>query len=368
MPSSDPYGDAVASPASIKVGILHDSADGPTEARLGVEAIIRSAIDVRVEAGRIDRPVELVAAYGLGLPEGTAANVERAYAELVAREVLLVVGPAIGDDALVVAPLAARQEVPTIQWSGTERARNEWMFQLQVGSHEDESVLLAQHLAERGCTRVGVVHDRSPIGRRHLAFFQAEADVVGLGVAATAAVPPLAEDAAAEVASVLDTGPDALVYFGLGLSAPAVAAAARARDWSGPRVMNTAGMRGHLPGWAAQLDGWTYVDLYADDNAVLAAVRARLGVGIDSGPFPAFGWDLGQLAAEGIARAPELTRAGVRDGLEQIKWLPAAEGHDGTLLGFGHHQRGGLHGRYLVLREWRDGRSVVSGPQERARS
>jgi hypothetical protein len=70
------------------------------------------------------------------------------------------------------------------------------------------------------------------------------------------------------------------------------------------------------------------------------------------------GHDLGRLVAEGLARAPERTRDGVKEGLEQIKWLPAAEGHDGTLLGFGKHDRGALHGRYLVLRRWQDGQSV----------
>jgi len=62
--------------------------------------------------------------------------------------------------------------------------------------------------------------------------------------------------------------------------------------------------------------------------------------------------------AEGIARAPELSPEGLREGLERVKWLPAAQGHDGTLLGFGNHDRGALHGRYLVTRRWADGTSV----------
>lgn len=41
-----------------------------------------------------------------------------------------------------------------------------------------------------------------------------------------------------------------------------------------------------------------------------------------------------------------------------MKWLAAAEGYEGTLLGFGNHDRGALHGRYLVLRQWLDARSV----------
>jgi ABC-type branched-subunit amino acid transport system substrate-binding protein len=344
--------------APIVVGILDDTAARPTDELPATAAVIRTVLDDYVGAGRIDRPVEVVIAHGLGLPSGTAAAVEQAYAELVERGAILVVGPAIGDDALVVVPLAARYEVPTIQWSGTERARGEWLFQLQVGSHEDESVVLARHLLAVGCERPGVVYDDSPIGRRHLEFFAGEARALGLDIGATSCVHPLADAADGEVGVVLDDGVDALVYFGLGLSAPAVASAARARRFSGPKVMNTAGMRGHLAGWAERLDGWTYVDMYADDNAVLAAVRSRLGAAAETGPFPAFGWDLGQLAAEGLARATEPTRPGVKAGLERIKWLPAAEGHDGTLLGFGHHQRGALQGRYLVLREWRDGRSV----------
>jgi hypothetical protein len=41
-----------------------------------------------------------------------------------------------------------------------------------------------------------------------------------------------------------------------------------------------------------------------------------------------------------------------------VKALPAATGHAGTLMGFGNWDRGALKGPYLVLREWRDGRSV----------
>jgi hypothetical protein len=48
----------------------------------------------------------------------------------------------------------------------------------------------------------------------------------------------------------------------------------------------------------------------------------------------------------------------LKQGLERVKWLPAAEGHEGTLLGFGVWERGALHGRYLVLRQWADGQSV----------
>jgi ABC-type branched-subunit amino acid transport system substrate-binding protein len=320
--------------------------------------LLRIPVDDLIACGRLDRDVEFVPAYGLGLPSGTAAAVERAYAELAERDVLLVIGPAIGDNALVATPLADRYRIPTINWAGTERGRSEYMFQLQVGSHEDESIVLARHLAAIGAQRVGVVLDRSPIGRRHLLFLQSEAEVLGVRIAATASVPVQATDATAEVATVLDLGVDAVVYLGLGLAAPAVAQALADRNWTGPRSMNTCGLRGYDPAFARVVEGWVYVDMHSDDNRTLADLRRRLGERDRPGPGVAYGYDLGRLVAEGLARAPERTRDGVREGLEEVKWLPSAQGHEGTLLGFGNRDRGALHGRYLVLRRWVAGETI----------
>jgi ABC-type branched-subunit amino acid transport system substrate-binding protein len=340
-----------------RVGVLNDMADGPGGPVGDTTPLLRIPADDLVRSGRLDREVEFVHAYGLGLPSGTAAAVERAYAQLAGEDVLLIVGPAIGDDALVATPLAEHYRIPTINWAGTERGRSEWMFHLQVGSHEDESLVLARHLAGAGVRRIGVIHDRSPIGRRHLLFLQEEADVLGVRIAGAASVSPLAEDATEEVRAVRE-GADALVYLGLGLAAPAVARAVIAAGWTGPRAMNTCGMRGYVPGWAELLEGWVYVDMHSDGNTTLAALRSRLGPADRPGAAVAYHHDLGRLVAEGLARAPERTRGGVKEGLEAVKWLPAAQGHEGTLLGFGAHDRGALHGRYLVLRQWLDGRSV----------
>lgn len=343
--------------APLRVGILNDMCAGPPAVG-DIEPWLRFACDALIERGRIDRPVEFVHGWGMGLPSGTAAAVERAFDALMAQDPLMIVGPAIGDNAIVATPLADRHRIATLNWAGSERGRSEWMFHLQVGSHEDESVLLAQHLTAMGATRVGVVCDRSPIGRRHLHFLLAEAEVLGLRIAATASVSPLAETADVEVADLIAARADAVVYLGLGLSAPAVARALTAQGWQGPRLMNTAGIRGYQPEFARTIDGWIYVDMHSDDNRTLAALRSRSDIPPGSALFAAKGWDLGRIVAEGLARASERTRDGVREGLEQIKWLPAAEGVEGTLLSFGIQDRGALHGRYLVLRQWRAGRTV----------
>jgi hypothetical protein len=123
--------------------------------------------------------------------------------------------------------------------------------------------------------------------------------------------------------------------------------------------MNSAGLRGYEPSFGAAIDGWVYIDMVADDNRVLAELRsASGGAAAVSAMTLAVGHDLGQLVAEGLARAPELTRVGVRDGLELVKLVPAAEGRAGTTLSFGRCDRGALHGEYLVLRQWREGSSV----------
>lgn len=350
--------------APIRVGVLNDLAAGPSDditSAGGLEHYLRFAIDEVRATGRLDRDVELITAYGIGLPRGTAAAVEHAYAELVARDVLVVVGPAIGDNALVAAPLAEAARVPTIHWAGTGKARNEWMFHLQVGSHEDEATVLARHLVATGARTLGLVYDRSPIGKRYAAYLESECEILGLDITARRSVSPVVTDASAEVRTVMATNPDALVYLGLGLSGRAVATAKRAAGWDVPALMNSAGMFGHVPAVAADLDGWIYVDMYSDANTTLAALRERLGPDHTPdtvGASPVYGYDLGQLVAEGLARAPELTREGVRDGLEAIKWVPAVEGHEGTMLSFGTQDRGALHGRYLVLRRWESGTSV----------
>jgi ABC-type branched-subunit amino acid transport system substrate-binding protein len=332
--------------------------DGPPGPGRNIEQWLRLAADEVIAQGRIDREFEFVHAWGLGLPSGTAAAVERAFAQLVDEDVLLIAGPAIGDDALVATPLADQYRVPTVNWAGTERGRGDYMFHLQVGSHEDESIVLARHLAASGAHRVGVVYDRSPIGRRYLSFLQSESEMIRLPIAASVSLSPLADDADAEAASLLEAGIDALVYLGLGLAAPAVAGAVTKRGWQGTRVMNTAGMRGYSPDFADVIDGWTYIDMHSDGNSTLANLRRRLNLGPETGSAPAYGYDMGRLVAEGFARAPERTRDGLKDGLEQVKWLPAAEGYEGTTLSFGHFDRGALHGRYLVLRQWRNRSSV----------
>ncbi len=343
---------------TVRIGVLNDMCDGPPGVGDITPWLEREVAAVQA-SGRLDAEVEFVHAYGHGLPTGSAEAVERAFMELARQQdIVMITGPAIGDNALIATPLVERERIATINWAGAERARGEYMFHLQVGSHEDESLVMARHMRAIGATRLGVVYDQSPIGTRHLKYLEDEARIIGLEICATEAISPLEEDASGAVDRVLAARPDGFVYLGLGLSAPAVAQPLAAKGWQGPRIMNTAGIRGTDPAFAPKIDQWIYVDMYSDGNLTLAAKSRELGTGPGEALSVAKGYDFGRLVAEGLARSLEFTREGVKTGLEQVKWLPAAEGQEGTTLGFGIQDRGALHGRYLVVRQWQSGKSV----------
>jgi len=353
-------------PQPALIGIIDDGVGSPESSESGdesgryrqLEEYMTMATQVVAASGRLDRVVTFVHADGIGLPSGTAFAVEQAVRELVEQGVLLIVGPATGDNAIAVTYLADRYETPMVNWAASERARSDWMFHLQVGSHENESILMARQLAVLGLRNVGVIYDRSPIGRRHMSFLEEECELLGVGCGSRIPIAPLATSALEEVGSLQRHDLDGLVYMGLGWAGREVARARTALGWDVPRVINAAGMRGADPDYARDIEGWVYPDMYSDGNELLNEIRSSMGPDTPGSGGLAFGYDMGQLVAEGIARADELTRSGVRGGLERIKLVRAASGREGTTLGFGRWEREGLKGDYLVMRQWIDGRSV----------
>jgi branched-chain amino acid transport system substrate-binding protein len=177
-------------------------------------------------------------------------------------------------------------------------------------------------------------------------------------VTGTASITSLTEDAT-DIVTRLRTGdPDVLVYFGLGVSSRAVAVARMELGWDIPVLANSALMFGYArPDWRDGYAGWEYIDTISDDNQRRAALK-EISPHAAGGPIGCAAYDMGRLLGEGIAQADHLTRAGIADGLRRAKQLPATSGYEGTLMGFGTMEHAALKGHYLVLREWKDGRSV----------
>jgi branched-chain amino acid transport system substrate-binding protein len=309
----------------------------------------------------LDREVDVVARQARGLPAGSAHDVKRTVDEIVDAGALVVVGPSISDNGLVVRDLLDRAEVPGVNYTGGERTRSAWMFHYQVGSLEEEPIVLAEHLAGRHGRVAAVAYDQSPVGRRYAECFADAAARLDIDVCASVAVSPLAEDLTPAVRRLRAGEPDALVYLGLGVAARALALAVQGEAWSVPVVANSSLMFGYARrDWRPAWEGWTYVDTVADDNPERARLRT-LAPRTAAGPVGVAVYDIGRLLGAALARTEHLTGAGVREALHAVKRLPAASGHPGTTMGFGVYDHGALKGPYLVLRRWQDGHTVPVG-------
>ena len=150
-----------------------------------------------------------------------------------------------------------------------------------------------------------------------------------------------------------------LVYFGLGVASRAVSLARDALGWDVPVLANSALMFGYArPDWRDGYAGWEYIDTIADDNRVRAALRER-STRAGGRPDRLRRVRHGPPARRGRrpVGAPDPRRHRRRAAPGQVR-CPAASGYDGTLMGFGTWDHAALKGHYLVLREWKDGRSV----------
>jgi ABC-type branched-subunit amino acid transport system substrate-binding protein len=338
----------------IRLGFFYDFPQGDGT----FEEAVRIGIDEIAATGRLDREFEFVPQAARGLPMGSEAEVMDAFFELAEKGVSAIIGPAISDNALIVAPLCDAAEIPAINYTGGERTRSEWMFHYQVGSLEEEPPVLAARMVERALHRAAVVFDESPVGRRYTQAFEAARARLGLEVTGVIGVSPLTENVEDRLERLRQGNPDVLVYFGLGVASRAVALARGALGWDIPVIANSALMFGYArPDWRDGYAGWEYLDNIADDNRVRAALREK-SARAAAGPVGCAAYDMGRLIGEAVARAEHLTRAGIADALRSIKYVPAASGYDGTLMGFGTYDHAALKGHYLVLREWKAGRSV----------
>ncbi|MGQ0803756.1 MAG: ABC transporter substrate-binding protein, partial [Actinomycetota bacterium] len=241
---------------------------------------------------------------------------------------------------------------------GGARPGGEFLFHPHMGSLYVAPAVLAARPAPRGLRRAAVIHDQSPVGSRYAECFDEARAGLGLETTGSAAISPVSEDVEEHVDRLRGGNPDALVYFGLGVTSRAVAVALAQIGWDVPVVANSALMFGYArPDWRDGWAGWEYLDGIADDNAMRRQLREK-SKRAAAGPIGCAAYDMGRLVGEAIARAHHLTRVGLKEGLERVKQLPATSGVEGTTMGFGVYDHAALKGRYLVLREWRDGKTV----------
>jgi ABC-type branched-subunit amino acid transport system substrate-binding protein len=265
--------------APFKVGFLNEGiADDPETFERTFGNIIRFRFDEALEAGEVDRPIELVVRSGRGLPRGTAQAVCDAWTELADAGVLLIIGPGITDNCIAVTPLFEQRRIPTINFPGTTHSRGRYGFHYQIGALYGDGPLIARAMTRRHLGSVAVIRDRSPIGAEFFEYFEGECERSGLAISQDIKCSPVSEDLYDHAQEAARANPDALVYLGFGGVLLDLSRALKRVGWDPPRFTTSAGMHFYSksPEEKREMSGWVYVDQVDEDNVTLREMLDRL--------------------------------------------------------------------------------------------
>jgi ABC-type branched-subunit amino acid transport system substrate-binding protein len=345
---------AEISPA--RIGVLVDHLDDRGGFDPNVMRTLELVADEFVDRGLVERPVDFVVRSVQGLPNGTFRAVRDAFDELLDEGVLVIFGPWVSENAVALAPYVERAaEAACITMAASETLLGEWFFALPAGSMEEEPIIMATVATLDGCRSVGIAFEDSLIGTEYLRTTRRACAEVGLRIAAEVAIPQVEAEKAGAMAVLAEARPDAVLHVGFGLGIIGMNAALEAIGWMPPRYTTTAfEFAATSAWWRGQLAGWIGLDQYDERNEVARASLDRFEARYGDRPeyfFPPYCYDVGRMMLLAIAAAKPLTGAGVKDGLERIKMLPAASGAPGTRLRFGRYIRHGWMGsEFLVAR------------------
>ena len=350
------------SPKPVKLGIL---IDGPEISELGVRGMTLKVEQVNDDGGVWGRPVELVFATADAAYEGLPDNTVGAWLELAAdTEVVGIIGPAITANTLAIVDLVDQHKVPTIHWGGTERAKGEWYFQYQLDSLSNDGPFLLRLMEAHGHRRVGVLHTHSAEGDEIYEYFEREAQLGGFQIVAHEMVGFHQEDVLPEMTRIKEQSPDAAVM--LGWHSLPFARAMKALQWRVPRYGTITFFRiTSEPDLVADNEGLLYwADQYEPRNPAVIAIReawrARFGEDAPDHIGPYCHYDLVTLMVEGLKRAPNVSRAGLKVGLERVHQLPCASGGRNPVMGYSPGDRQAIKGPDLLMyRTIRDGCPVT---------
>ena len=245
------------------------------------------AIEDALNEGVYSRgPIQLVVADARGLPRENYRKVLDGYRWLVDQGCVVVLGPMISDNSLVLQDLANELQVACIGWTGAHRFASDYCFTVANGDIPTEGVMCAQWLAGQGLEKVGMFWEQGSSGRDYADYFRDTALQLGLTVMREVKLEPNPRGLKEDLALMRDLGVEGIYYGGYGYATFHFAEAFKALDWDPPRVMGTAFMfYSNSNKWAEGLEGWHGVDQLGEDgtnanyNAMIAPLRASASGG-----------------------------------------------------------------------------------------
>jgi ABC-type branched-subunit amino acid transport system substrate-binding protein len=345
--------------APIKIGVLIDLDMGTKQDFLDT---LRMGFDEAFAAGIVTRPIELIVKEAIGLPRLEAKNTIDGYLDLVQQGVLCTIGPLITDNSLALAPVINQTGVPAVTWTGTDRYHGEFCFNLGNGGLAEEAAIMATWIRRCGYKTVGMIHEISPGGVEYASNFRWYAAREKLDILIEAYTTQQPDDLEAILGKIRDQKPDCLAYLGYGYPTILMGPMFPRLGWNPPRIMTTAFQFCYAkPEWMAALEGWYGIDQMCEENPLAAGVfdrfAARYGHRRDH-TVTLLSYDTARLIAEGLARATLLTPKGVKEGLEKVRMLQAANGGPRTHMSLGPWDHKAYKGDWLVIRKIAGGRTV----------
>src|SRR5215213_3475928 len=338
----------------VKIGVLIDMDLGQLLADWIDPTIL--AIEDALNEGVFRRgPIQLVVADARGLPRENYRKVLDGYRWLVEQGCVVVLGPLISDNSLVVQDLVNELKVACVGWTGAHRFASDYCFTVANGDIPTEGVMCAQWLRARGIEKVGMFWEQGSSGRDYADYFRDTALQLGLKVMREVKLEPNPRGLKDDLALMRELGVEGLYYGGYGYATFHFAEAFRALDWDPPRVMGTAFMfYSNSNKWAEGLEGWHGVDQLGEDGtnpnyeAMITRFEERFGR-TSRNVVVALAYDTARAAISGVANALIATPDQVKDGLEKIKWMPCTNGGPGTYITFAAYDHRGYKGDFLTI-------------------
>jgi len=350
----------------VKIGILIDMELGQLLADWIDPTIL--AIEDAMNEGVYGRgPVELVVADARGLPRENYRKLIKGYEWLVDEGCCIVLGPLISDNCLLVQDTVNQRGVAAIGWTGAHRFSSEYCFTVANGDIPTEAVMCANWLKDRGFEKVGMFWEQGSSGRDYADYFRYTAMQLGLTITREVKLDPNPRNVAEHLHAMREMGTEGIYYGGYGYATFSFADAFAEIGWDPPRVMGTAFMfYSNSNEWARGLEGWTGIDQLGEDGqnpnyeALIDRMESRFGRRTRN-VVVALSYDTARAAMHAIANANIPTPGDVKQGLEEIRWMPATNGGPGCYVQFGPHDHKGYKGDFLTFRELRGGELRFDG-------
>jgi ABC-type branched-subunit amino acid transport system substrate-binding protein len=350
----------------VKVGILVDMDLGQLLADW-IDPTILAIEDALNEHIWSRGPIQLVVADARGLPRENYKKVIDGYRWLVDQGCVVVLGPMISDNSLVLQDTANELGVACIGWTGAHKFASEHCFTVANGDIPTEGTMCAQWLKSHGHEKVGLFWEQGSSGRDYADFFRETALQMGLTITREVKLEPNPRGLVDDLRAMRDAGTQGIYYGGYGYATFHFASALKELDWDPPRVMGTAFMfYSNSNAWAEGLEGWHGVDQLGEDganpnyNAMVERFEKRFGRPTRN-VVVALAYDTARVAIHGIANAAIPAPRYVKEGIERIRWMPATNGGPGCYIQFGPWDRKGYKGDFLTIRELRGGQLRFDG-------